>query len=458
MTFTALFRVKPWALGLLLLPSLSHAETLKQIYQQALQNDHAFQAAKAQLEAGREAPNLGRAALLPQVNGQAEVAKQQLDTTGTSPRASDTRETSYGVSLSQPLFNLSLWNAYKNSQVQGNLAEVQYLADQQALIIRTAQAYFDALKAVDNFNTAKAEEAALARQLEQTKQRFAVGLIAITEVHEAQAAYDAANAGKLLAQGQVGIAAEALEVLTGTSYQGLSPLKAKFPVQPPVPEARQAWVDMAMAQNHQLKAAQLQVESARYNLKAKTADHLPRVDASLNYQKGNSDGDLTAPTQLQLDDDSTRKTAAIRVTVPLFSGGATSASRRQATQQKYQAEELKLQTERDIVQAARSLHLSVLTGVSTVKARQQSIVSSQSALDATKAGYDVGTRDLVDLLRAQQSLFRAQRDYSDALYTYVLDSLRLKRAAGTLADADVDALESWLDGSTQVTFLGGSAQ
>lgn len=447
-------RMRPLVLSLCLASAGAQADTLKEIYQQALQNDHQFKAAQANLAAGREAPVIGRAGLLPQVAGDAQLAKQELDVSG-QPQISgrDATEKSYGVSLRQPLFDLAVWNQYRASQVQGDLAEIQFQADQQDLIIRTSQAYFDALKAVDNSNTAKAEEAALARQLEQTKQRFAVGLIAITDVHEAQAAYDAAVAAKLLAQGQVGIAVQAVEVLTGKAYTGLNPLQAKFPVTAPVPEARQEWVDFALKNNLQLKGAVGRAQAAAYNYKAKAAGHLPTVYGSLSYQKADASGDgYSGPAAYDLDSDSTTKAAAISLKVPIFTGGYTSASRRQALQQRYAADEGKLQAERDIVQATRSFHLSVMTGVASVKARQQSIVSSQSALDATKAGYDVGTRDLVDLLRAQQNLFRAQRDYYDALYSYVLGSLKLKQAAGMLSEKDVESLDAWLDKNTLVKF------
>ncbi|MEY4589582.1 MAG: hypothetical protein RL497_1658 [Pseudomonadota bacterium] len=453
---TLRFKLKPLALSLLLMPALAQADTLKEIYQQALQNDHQYKAAQASLAAGREAPLLGRASLLPQVAGEAQLAKQEQDVKGQPQISSrNATEKSYGVNLRQPLFDLVAWNQYKASQVQGDLAEMQFQTDQQDLIVRTAQAYFEALKAVDNSTTANAEETALARQLEQTKQRFAVGLIAITDVHEAQAAYDDALAAKLLAQGRVGIAAQAVEVLTGKAYTGLSPLQAKFPVTAPVPEARQEWVDFALKNNPQLKSAAASAQAAGFNYKAKAAGHLPTVTGSLSYDKSASDGDgYTGANPYDLDSDATTKAAAITLKVPIFTGGYTSASRRQAKQQQYAAEEGKLQAERDIVQATRSFHLSVTTGVASVKARQQAIVSSKSALDAIKAGYEVGTRDLVDLLRAQQNVFRTQRDYFDALYAYVLGSLKLKQAAGMLSDKDIEALDGWLDKNNVVKFEG----
>ncbi len=445
-----------------LVPALASADTLSEIYQQALQNDHQYKAAQASLEAGREAPILGRSQLLPQIAADADLAKSDTSVTDNMepvpPRLKNSGNVngttkSLGISLRQPLFNLALWNNYKRSQSLGNLAEEQFKSAEQSLIIRTAKAYFEALKAVDNYNTAKAEEAALARQLEQTKQRFQVGLIAITEVHEAQAAYDSAKANLLINQGQVGIAAEALEVLTGNGYQGLSPLQPKFPVQNPIPEPRQDWVDFALSNNSKLKIAALQADAARFNAKSKQADHLPTVTGSLGRSQTWQTGDSTLPTSASdTDTESANTRIAINVHIPLFAGGYTTASSRQAKQEQYASEETKQQAQRDIVQATRSLHLGVVTGVASVKARQQSIISSQSALDATRAGYEVGTRDLVELLNAQQRVFLAQRNYSDALYTYVLNTLQLKEAAGLLNKADVDAVDSWLDKSKTVKF------
>lgn len=444
-------------LCLLAAPAGVMAETLKDIYQQALQNDHQFKAAQANLAAGKENPTLGRAQLLPQVSADGTWANNDTDITNKirTDRSGnqDSQSTQLELKLRQPLFNMAIWHNYKRSQTLGNLAESQFKQAEQDLIIRTAKAYFEALKSVDNYNTAKAEDAALSRQLDQTKQRFAVGLIAMTEVHEAQAAYDAAHANLLTAQGQVGIAAEALEVLTGKGYTGLSPLKLQFPVLPPAPEGRQDWVDFALNNNARLQSAGLQAEAAQLNAKAKKAEHLPTLTGSLGLSQEDNRTDSTLPP----DPGSTRSSTdgnriAISVHIPLYSGGATSASRRQAKQEQYASEELKQQTERDVVQATRSLHLSVTTGVAAVKARKQSIVSSQSALEAVRAGYEVGTRDLVELLNAQQRVFLAERNYHEALYTYVLNSLELKQAAGLLQAQDIQALDNWLDTGKTVPF------
>lgn len=431
-------------------PSL-HAETLKDIYLQALDNDHTFKAAQADRDAGRENKNLGRAALLPQISGNGSMSKTEIDSkTGLAqlpPGKYDQEEGAYGATLQQSIINLSNWHNYARGKALANAAQAQFAVAEQDLIIRTSNAYFDALRAVDNLATAKAEEDALAHQLEQTKQRFAVGLTAITEVHEAQAAFDSATANRLVADGQLGIAFEALEVLTGQSYNALSPLLDEFPVQSPVPAAREDWVGMAMENNAQLKASSFAAASAEANAKSARAAHLPTLSGSLNY--GHSDQDLEDVTVQDQD----AATVRLDLSVPLFSGGSVSATRRQTYSQYLSAREQYLQTQRDTVQNTRSSHLAVLTAAATVKARKQAIISNRSALEATQAGYDVGTRDLVDVLNAQRNLYTVQRDYFNALYTYVVATLRLKQAAGVLVAADISELDQWLDKARPVNYV-----
>ncbi len=427
------------------LASLSSAETLEEIYQQALENDHQYRAAKAGYDAGKEALNLGRSGLLPSVNASASITESERETTvnGTviPDQGWDSSTTGYSISLEQVLFSMNAWHSYKSGAANTKAAEANLKSAEQDLMIRTATAYFDALKAVDDLTTATAEEEALKHQLEQTRQRFQVGLTAITEVHEAQAAYDSSRVNRLNAEGQLGIAFEALEVITGRPYNNLSPLKEAFPVVDPAPAKREDWVDFAMKNNHRLAAALFRSEAAEQVAKASKAGHYPTVRASASY--GNDTvGDNT---NFSPDVDREDTSFSIRLSMPLFAGGGTAASSRREKANAVQARENYLQTQRDVVQQTRSLHLAVVTGAASVKAREQAITSSQSALDATQAGYEVGTRDLVDVLNAQRNLFGAQRDYSAALYQYVITTLQLKEAAGTLAPTDITELSNWLN-------------
>lgn len=425
----------------------ARADSLQEIYLQARQHNHAFQAAKADMQAGVEEAKIGRAALLPQIKANASW-NESSNTNNILDRDYDTRDQQYGVGLQQNLVNLSVWHQYQGKKALASLAEAQFVKVEQDLIINTANAYFDVLKAVDNFSTAKAEEQALSHQLEQTKQRFEVGLTAITEVHEAQAAFDSSTAQRLIAQGALGVAFEVLEVLTGQSYDSVSPLKNDFPVLPPEPMARKPWEDLALSNNVQIKISELQRDAAGEAAKAAKSGHMPTLTGGITY--GNTRHDLYQEPLQDADIDAFG--LQLNLEIPLFSGGGVSAARRQAASQALSARELYLQSQRVVVQTTRATHLRVRTAAATVKARKQAITSSRSALEATQAGYDVGTRDLVDVLNAQGNLYVAQRNYYEALYTYIITTLELKQAAGVLVDQDIVELDAWLDSTRSADY------
>lgn len=435
------------------LSSFSHAESLDEIYQLALQNDHTYKAAQAAYASGLENKNIGLAGLLPQINAEMTWSDGESDVTGIerdepANRTVDSSSSGYKVTLTQPLFDMSAWHSYKRGKIDSKAAEATFKAAQQTLVIRTATAYFDALSAVDNFETAKAEENANSHQLEQTRKRFEVGLTAITEVHEAQASYDNSLARRLLLEGQIGIAFEALEVITGQPYQYLSPLKTDFPIEPPSPIDRKDWVKFATTNNFRLAASSLGAESLRQLANKSKAAHFPKITSQLQYSDINSDDRSTGSIS---DVNRDGHSFSVKLSMPLFSGRNVSSKRKQAANNYLEAKEKHFQIQRDTVQKARSLHLSVLTDVATVKARKQAIKSNQSAVEATQAGYEVGTRDLVDVLVSQRALYAAQSNYSNALYTYVLDTLKLKEVAGLLTEKDISDLDAWLDSAQKVS-------
>jgi outer membrane protein len=438
----------------LILPLAAHSESLAEIYELALKNDAQYKVAQANLEAGRLSGTIGRAGLLPQIaasgsyNQSDASGDRTLDVSGDSEPAnfqsvafdSSTNTTTFGAELNQPLFDATAWYRYKSGKKSSDLSEITFSIQEQDLILRTAEAYFDSLKAVDDLETAQAEEEALSHSLEQTKQRFEVGLTAITEVHEAQAEFDSATANRLISEGALVIAFEALQVLTGTPHNKVAPLKNNFPVTPPSPADRAEWVTMAKESNLQLLSAKQNLDIADSSYKIARSGHLPTVNARLGYSDTSNDGDF--PTDIS---DSSGTSATVTLSLPLFTGGRTSAQRQQAANQKVAAQETVNQTERSVVQTARSLHQRVNTGVATVHARQQAIISNESALEATKAGYDVGTRNLVNVLDAQRRVYEAKRNFLVALYDYVLTGLRLKQAAGTLGAEDIIQLDKWLN-------------
>ena len=446
--------------SLLSAPTL--ADTLIDIYELALENDALLKSRVAQYNADIELEKLALAPLLPQARAGYTFTDSETETTSpnlfldeegglntidvTSTRDTDTD--GYDVSLSQTLFDLSAWFNWRAGKETTQQARATLSAAQQDLIVRVVQSYFGVLRAQDNLRASQAQERAFERQLEQTRQRFEVGLIAITDVYEAEAARDLAQVTRIVDENNVAVAKENLSVLTGQTPGSLYVLGESFDPRPPEPADRSEWVDFALENNNQLAAARFAEEAARQNATAFKMGHAPKVTASYRYQDTETTGtivqDRNSPFLFDPDSEQTNETWQIRLDVPLFAGGAISANRRRAAEQFNTARESRINLTRTTVTQARSLHMTVMSDVSRVMARKQSIVSSQSALDATQAGYEVGTRNIVDVLNAQNKLFAAQRDYANSRYDFVINSLRLKEVAGTLSPEDIATLEGFL--------------
>ena len=440
------------------------AESLRDIYELALANDAQLKAEEAQYRANLETEKLGLAGLLPQVSANYDYTDRDQSNIGESFSVDggldggvtavqtqtdiDTSREGYQISLNQPLFDLPAWFTFQSGKEFSRQAEATFAANQQNLIVRVAEAYLLVLRAQDNLEASRAQERAFDRQLEQTQQRFEVGLIAITDVYEAQAARDLAQVNRIVDENNVAVALERLSVLTGREHSNLHVLEEDFTATLPEPADRTAWVDFALENNFNLQAARYAEEAARQLAKANQMEHAPRLSGSYSYSDYDTDGTLrrtpstgfdTSPNS-ELDEN----TWQIRLDVPLFSGGAVSANRRKAAQEFNVARENRINLSRNTVTNARSLHMTVVSDVSRVAARAQAIVSSQSALDATQAGYEVGTRNVVDVLNAQNTLFAAQRDYANSRYDYILNTMRLKEQAGLLSPEDIQALDAVL--------------
>jgi outer membrane protein len=420
------------------------ADTLAEIYELALENDAQLKAQQAQYKANLEIENLGRAALLPQINAGYDYTDIDRDTEGESFDVGgggietnktktnlDVDQEGYQVSLDQAIFDMPAWFTFKSGKERTKEAEAIFAADQQDLIVRTVAAYLGVLRAQSNLEASQARERAFQRQLEQTQQRFEVGLIAITDVHEAQAAYDTSRVERIVDENNLNVAIEEVSVLTGRYHSNFHLLKEDFEIKPPEPAKRSDWVDLEQA--------------ARQNSRASTSEHLPTVSGGASYRDYETRGDITQTPESEFltnpDQDEDTTTWQINLQVPLYSGGRISASRRQAAQEYLSARESRINLMRNTVTNTRSFHMSVVSDVARVAARKQSITSSQSALDATTAGYEVGTRNVVDVLQAQNLLFASKRDYANARYDYIADFLTLKLQAGLLSPEDV----YWLD-------------
>ncbi|MGK2915222.1 MAG: TolC family outer membrane protein [Porticoccaceae bacterium] len=465
------------ALGCALLVGLpgapAAAETLAEIYQLALANDPQLRAAEASYRAAQESIPLGRAGILPKINASAQFSDGDGNTKGrralspvfapTSDGHSDDEGEVYTLSLTQPLFDLPAWFTFKQGYDLDRQAKAQFAADQQAVILRVTGAYFEVLRASENLATAQAELRAIGRQLEQTKERFDVGLVPITDVHESQAAYDDATVNKLEAEGALNVAFEALEVLTGKPQDRLAGLSANFAVDNPEPLDRESWVKFSQDNNFALAVAREAMAATEKNAQAKKAEHLPKVGASLTYSNSHTDGAFlrdadptgtpptTSKTHQPFFADAEPTVFTVSINAPIFTGGLVSAQRRQAYQQYVQAQENYLLAQRTTTQQARSQHLKVLTDAARVNARKQGITSAQSAVDATQAGYEVGTRNVVDVLLSQRTLYQAQRGYANARYDYIASMLQLRQVAGQLSPEDINRLNEALDPALNVT-------
>ena len=360
----------------------------------------------------------------------------------------DVHTDGYTVSLSQALFDLPAWFQFQSGKELSKEAAATFAGNQQNLIVRVVEAYLLVLRAQDNLEASKAQERAFERQLEQSQQRFEVGLIAITDVYEAQAAFDLARVNRIVDENNVSVALERLSVLTGQYPGDLNVLREDFTTREPEPLDRAAWVDFALENNFSLQAARHAEEAARQNAKANKMEHAPTISGSFAYNDYSTNGDYTNDpgTGLETPPDSKLEDQVwqISLEMPLYSGGAISARRRQSAQEYNAARENLINLTRNTVTSTRSLHMTVLSDISRVAARKKSIVSSQSALDATQAGYEVGTRNVVDVLNAQNTLFVAQRDYYNSRYDYIANMLRLKEQAGILSPDDVYRLDDVL--------------
>ncbi|MAL95082.1 MAG: hypothetical protein CME40_08390 [Haliea sp.] len=454
-------RVTLLALALASTVATSHAASLRDIYELALTNDAQLKAEQAQYKANLETEKLSRAALLPQVNATWDYTDTDQDVTGESFAVeeditviqtrtnTDTTRDGYQISLNQALFDLPAWFTFQSGKEFSKQAEATFAANQQNLILRVVEAYLAVLRAQEILSASQAQERALERQLEQTRQRFEVGLIAITDVYEAQAAYDLAQVNRITDENSVSVALERLSVLTGQEHSNLDVLQDDFEVKLPAPNDRAAWVEFALENNFNLQAARHAEEVSRQLAQANRMEHAPRVSGSVSMSDYDTEGTLTRRPATAFDtvpDNTTEQDQwQIRVDIPLFSGGAVSANRRKAAQEFIAARENRINLTRNTVTNTRSLHMTVVSDVSRVAAREQAIVSSKSALDATQAGYEVGTRNVVDVLNAQNTLFAARRDYANARYDYITNTLRLKEQAGLLSPEDVYRLDESLE-------------
>ena len=421
----------------LLAPFSASAEDLAEIYQYALERDAQLQVAEANYRAALQALPIARSARKPQLFLGAEAALRQTDNSETGSNENTTLGA--GVNFVQSLYDRSIGSDIDIAEVTAESAANRFAAERQALVLRVAEAYFGVLAAQDNVDFAYAERTAIARQLEQAQQRFEVGLIAITDVHEAQARFDSAEAQAISAENQLENALQALDLITGgAAIRSLVRVADDFPLLLPDPADAERWVEMALDTNLDLLNSRLDVRIAQLERDKTAAIDGPTLDLTASINSSVVDDDNLG------DFDQDDATVALELQVPLYTGGRSSAQLAGAEAELAAARNALLLQTRLASQQARIAYLDVVSGISQVKALRQALESSNIALEATQAGFEVGTRTSVDVLVSLRETYRAQRDYAGARYDYLVNSLRLRQAAGTLGDDDLLDISSRL--------------
>lgn len=429
----------------LTLPLTAQANELLKIYELALQNDATWRAAEHARDASVEAKPQARALLLPQISGSAQKARTlsevDVDPGGTSKSSDD--PWSYSLNLSQPVFDWGAIQQLRQADDVVALAETNYRAVGQDLLLRVAQAYFNVLAAADTLESARDENKAVARQLELAQARFEVGLSAITEVQEAQARYDLTNATVIQSQQVLNTAYSALAEITGRPYEPQARLVDELPLAPPLPADIEAWVKTAREGNLDVLSARLSADIADTGISIARAGHYPTVDLNGSHGVNGSSSDASG-VGLATDREITNDRIALQLTLPIFSGLATQSRVREATSTREQRRAQYEGAQRFAERQTRDAYLGVLSGSARVTALKQAVVSSVTALDAARSGQEVGTRTFIDVLNAQQQLSAAQRDYYRSRYDYLLAGLLLRQAAGNLGAADLEAVDRLL--------------
>lgn len=425
----------------------SRSASLLSVYQAASVNDAQLSAARHAYQAQTEAVPQARSGLLPSLTAGATSEVTRLDRDEPS-LVRERSGTTFRANLSQPLFRVDRWYQLKAAKLTVSQAALELSAKEQELIFNSAQAYFETLRQLDSLAAAQAEEAALLRQRDQAQGRLEDGASSITDVYDAQAAYDNARANRQQIQRKVDDAYEALSRLTKESYDSIAGMGHQLPMEPPVPNDSASWVNTAIQQNLALQAAEFAVSATEQTLNQRKAGHAPTIDAVASYRKGDNDSfGYSNPTDFGRDGyrgNVAQGSVGVELNIPLYSGGMVNSQVRESTEKLYQSQDEHEDRRREVVLNTRNAFRGINADIDQTRARLQSIRSGFKSVDANKVGVDVGSRNVVDVLNAERQLYGAVRDYNDARYDYILDSLKLKQAAGTLSPDDLVALSKYL--------------
>ncbi|HTW37291.1 MAG TPA: TolC family outer membrane protein [Steroidobacteraceae bacterium] len=442
---------------------------LIEVYQDALRFDPQIREAEAQYKAAREQNPQALAALLPQLSGSASLSRQKEGYVSVFPEPIgpgeplalfgentiqyvNTRQ--FGLQLQQTVFSWPQFATLAEAHKKVAQALADYRSAQQSLIQRVATAYFNVLNAQDTLDAEQASLDALSRQLEQANKRFEVGLIAITDVKEAEAQHDAAAAAVIQDKRNLASTQEQLREITDQDYTSMAKPGEDMPLLTPRPADVQRWIDMSMDQNLSLVSSRLAADAARDNVQVAFGGHLPSISITAQDMREHQDTDesllFSAVGVPPLGGRTTFPTGisngeiALQVTVPLFSGGLVQSQVRQAQYQWIEAKDHVVTISRQTEYQARDAYNAVVSEIAQVSALKQGVVSAEVALKATEAGYEVGTRTEVDVLTERENLVQAQTNYAQARYAYLNAIVQLQLAAGTLDVNTLEQINGWL--------------
>ena len=442
-----------------------NAASLLDVYEQALVNDPRIKEAFANKEAIIEAKPQARSFILPQLSGSASFSDNDSDgqstfqqkiinpingeevvITNNTDFLQESETLQWDVTLRQAIFDYGSWMNLRKANKTVAQAEIDYLAAEQDLIIRVANAYFNVLAAEDTLEAEQAARQAIEKQLDQAQKRFDVGLIAITDVQEAQAAYDQSIANEITSKRNLATAKESLRAITD-SYPGqLNKPDNNLPLIMPNPQSESDWVETSLEQILSYLSAQVGVEIAKSEIKVQRSGHLPTIgiqaskrDIDTDSFRSDSGSEFTPA-----DNENINEGVGVQLNLPLYSGGQVTSRVRQAVARHRASKEKLERVARETTRIARDSYLGVISGIATVKALQQSVKSSATALQATEAGYEVGTRTTVDVLDARRRLYSSQKNLAISKYDYLKNILQLKQAAGTLTQSDLEQINNWL--------------
>jgi len=437
-------------------PGLANATTLLEIYQQALQSDPRIHEAEARRLASLEAKPQARGAYLPQIgfSGDAtrtessgnSVGQDASGNFGSFNSRSEADTTRWQFDLRQTLFRWDQIVGLRRADKTVAKAEADREAAQQDLIVRVVQTYFDVLAAEDQLTAIHANRNAIARQLEQAKQRFDVGLIAITDVQESQAAYDSAVADEIGAKRLLATAREFMREITGEYVSKLSAPSPDLPLNTPDPASETDWIDLALSQNLALVSSRIDEQLARDEISFRRNGHYPSIDLVANTGESDTSRDQSVNNApfLNADSDGKSDSIGIQFNIPIFAGGATNSRVKESIYLHRASREVLQRVTRETERQTRDAYLGVLSEISRVQALARAVESNETALEATQAGFDVGTRTIVDVLDAQFLLYQSITQYYQSRYDYLLNAMRLRQAAGNLQVQDLEKLEQFM--------------